>query len=115
MELYCDSYRNTGQALDGHDLGKDWPAKWRAILQGSYRSEQLTDKPHQPRCATPSPDPEMLMEFNEKNEKVLSVWHPDFRLPDEDSSSAPASSSPSFGLCHLRFVLAYSFFVRWTW
>jgi hypothetical protein len=87
--------RDTGQALDGRDLGKDWPVQWHAICQQVIR-------PAEPRCKTPPPDSASIESSIQapdmEDGSLFPAWDPSSRLLEERSLWAEGiRPTPSFG------------------
>jgi hypothetical protein len=84
---------DTGQALDGRDLGKDWPAKWHAIRQQAIRPPEAREK-------TPPPDPpdiEFSSQVSDMQDggSLSPAWDPTSWLLGE--RFWPKNPTPSFG------------------
>jgi len=83
--------RETGQALDGRDLGKDWPETWHKILRTDQNADDIERPPTPPAGPADQDDPDPTWD-----RLHLQAW--------EIEADLPVQSPPSFGACY-RFLL----------
>jgi hypothetical protein len=85
----------TGQALDGCDLGKDWPKLWHEILGTHHQAANIEHMP------TPPPDP---VELDNQGNGCESAWDPHSRTPEVEGVCLPVESQLSYGVYYNLLV-----------
>jgi hypothetical protein len=82
MPIVC---RETGQALDGRDLGISWPQTWHKLLQRGDQAAGLKRQPTPP------------LEQEDSSAELDSHWDIRSRTPEFDDAHLLVQSQPSFG------------------